>query len=337
MGVTQHLVFDPANAADSANVGSFVRAGTDGTKIGSKNVASADWLNVASLLFDGAGTALTSTLVSGKQALDVNLASPISVATDVDGFYNVSTNPTPDTVGEIFCTRAATPAITDQIQRVTAGAASADGVVAANVHGQDVNAFGMGYNGTTWDRLKSTSGALNVSDGGGSLTVDATAFDIRLLTTADHVTAHQGTSPWVVSATALDIRALTSSDVVSSWTKDGTGNAIGSHTGALDVYIAGGSITTSDAALANAAVAHEATVAGVSAVSMSASPLSGRKYLLAANNGNKAMYLGTTGVTTATGFPLYPGQQIEMRAGASVDVKVIAAGAAQDMRVLQLS
>jgi hypothetical protein len=81
---------------------------------------------------------------------------------NLDGFYVALSNPTPDTVGAIFFQRAATPAITDQTFRVTGGAASSDAVVAANVHGLDVNSFLMGYNGTTWDRLNSLAGQLEI-------------------------------------------------------------------------------------------------------------------------------------------------------------------------------
>jgi hypothetical protein len=61
------------------------------------------------------------------------------------------------------------------------------------------------------------------------------------------ITVEQGTSPWVVSATDLDIRDLSSaSDSVAAWLSDGTGNAISSTAGALDVNIASGAITVTE-------------------------------------------------------------------------------------------
>ena len=83
------LVFDVTDTdtrAASANTGAWVRAGTDGDLIGSQTIAASEWLQTASALFDGAGTALTSTLISGKQSLDVAIAnaSVVVTATNLD-------------------------------------------------------------------------------------------------------------------------------------------------------------------------------------------------------------------------------------------------------------
>ncbi len=111
---------------------------------------------VISYLFSGT-TAITTTNVSGKDGLDVNIINPINV--DLDGVYDGVTNTNPDNVGLIAHVRAATPADANQTFRFTGGAASSDNVVAANVHGLDVNSFGMVFDGTTWDRLLGTAGA----------------------------------------------------------------------------------------------------------------------------------------------------------------------------------
>lgn len=218
MSVTNRLLFDVTDAtsiAASANVGSWLRAGTDGALIDSKLIASTEWLQTASALFDGVGNALSST-----------------------------------------------------------------------------------------------TGALHISDGGASLTVDAVNLDIR------------------------DLAAAT--DSVSSWMKDGTGTAIGSTAGALNVNISSGTVSTNDAALANAAIVAAATVVGATLIS-ACTAQTARKYAFFYNNGNKAMYLGSTGNTTADGFPMYPGMGYEFRAGQAIDFKVIADGAAQDLRHMQLA
>lgn len=115
---------------------------------------------VVSFLSGAAGIPLTSTTVGAKEALDVNVANQISVS--VDGIYDGVNNLSPDSVGFIGHTRGAAPAIADQVFRSTGGAASADDVTAANVHGLDVNSFGMLFDGTAWDRARGTSGAANV-------------------------------------------------------------------------------------------------------------------------------------------------------------------------------
>lgn len=198
------------------------------------------------------------------------------------------------------------------------------------------------------------SDALKVNFSNASLAVTATDLDIRDLVFATDkvdvsgssvsisgtVAVTQSTSPWVVSATNLDIRDLAAAtDSVSAWTKDGSGNAITSTTGWLDVNVAGFSatVTVTDAALANTAISANTTVAGITLTSAISSILSARKYAYFYNNGNKGMYLGTTGTTVGTGFPMYPGMALEFRAGAAIDFKVIADGATQDLRHLQLS
>lgn len=112
----------------SDNVGAWLRAGTDGDQISSTNVG-------------------------GKEGLDVNIINPLTV--NIDGVYDGVNNTDPDNVGAIFHVRSATPGDADQTKRTTGAAASSDAIVAANFHGQDVNSALLGFNGTTWDRIRS--------------------------------------------------------------------------------------------------------------------------------------------------------------------------------------
>jgi hypothetical protein len=139
-------------------------------------------------------TKLTRTTVGGKEALDVNITNDIAVA--LNGVYDAVDNLLPDNAGLIGNTRAASPDETGQVERITVGAASADNVVAANVHGLDTNSFGMVYDGTAWDRMLGTGGAVHIHDGGNTITVDGT------------VAVTQSTSPWVVSDAALANTAI---------------------------------------------------------------------------------------------------------------------------------
>lgn len=193
------LVFDTTDAdsiLDSANVGAWLRAGADGAFIDHQTIAASEWLQVVSATADGAGNLITST----GGALDVNLKSPITVDTDIKGIYNVSTNPTPDNVGLIVNTRGATPGATTQIERLTAGAASSNGVVAADVHALDTNSFGMLYNGTTWDRWQGTGGSANVNVTGGTITVSDAALANTAVATAASVLAVDNTAQAAVAA-----------------------------------------------------------------------------------------------------------------------------------------
>lgn len=80
------LIFDTTDVntiADGDSVGAYLRS-SDGTLIDKATINSVERLAVDSTLKDGAGTALTSTLVGGKQALDVYIAEGINVEVDLD-------------------------------------------------------------------------------------------------------------------------------------------------------------------------------------------------------------------------------------------------------------
>jgi hypothetical protein len=174
-----------------------------------------------------------------------------------------------------------------------------------------------------------------------SIAVTATDLDIRDLTQSDEITVFQGTSPWVVSATDLDIRDLDAAqDSIQSNTFDGAGNAISSTSGALDVYITGSDpLTINDAALANTAIAAASNDLAVAdtAEDAVASPLAARKYLFIHNNGNRQIFVGQSGVSSANGFPLSPGSTLELRAGAAIDIEWVGPNTNQQIRTLELS
>lgn len=167
--------------------------------------------------------------------------------------------------------------------------------------------------------ISSTSGALNtfltntsiaVTDNGGSLTVDAVNLDIRDLSF--------------------------STDSVTSRLNDGSGNAITSTSNALDVNIKSGDL---DDSLANTAVVTGSTSIPTTAggTDLRATDLANRKWLTLYNNGNKTVFVGPSGVSAATGFPLPAGAALEMRAGPAINLFAISSNGTQDVRTLELS
>jgi hypothetical protein len=154
------------------------------------------------------------------------------------------------------------------------------------------------------------SGNIGVTDAGGSLTVDAVNLDIRDLTAA--------------------------SDSVASWLNDGSGNAITSTGGALDVNIANAGEISIDFTH-NTAIAASAESVTTSSGALIASPLANRENVWVYNHGNKVVYLGQSGVTTGTGFPIFPGSLLEAKIGAAVAIHAVAESGTQDVRVLQAS
>lgn len=261
--------------------------------------------NVGAYLRSADGTLLTHTDVGGKKALDVRVAEGINVEVDLD---------------------------------------AADDSVASWTNDGAGNPIG------------STGGALHISDAGGSLTVDAVDLDIRNLVfatdkvdvTGSSVTATQGTSPWVVGdgggsltvdAVDLDIRNLlhTQDSVrLGDGTDFYTSTTIGPDIG-LDVNVIGGTITASDAALANTAVSNEANSVTTVEENLVTTGLANRKYLFTYNHGSKASFIGTTGVTSANGFPIFPGTGYEFRAGPAIVLRTITDSGTTDMRNLQFS
>jgi len=156
-------LFDQTDTADLDgydNLGAFLR-GESGNVITDRDISGQRHLDVFSALADGAGTALTSTLVGSDQALDVNMVNEISV--DVQGDYDVSTNATPDSVGMIAHDRGATQDETSQNIRPTGGAPSADNLDPTDIQALDMNSYLMGWDGSAWDRLTTDANGLQVS------------------------------------------------------------------------------------------------------------------------------------------------------------------------------
>lgn len=279
--------------------------------------------NVGAYLRSSDGTLLTHTDVGGKKALDVRVAEGINVEVDLDAADDSVASWTNDGAGN---------AITST---------SENGDQALDVHLSNTS---IAVTATDLD-IRDLSFATDSVDVSGS----EVSLDAATLAALETITVEQGTSPWVVGdgggsltvdASDLDIRDLSAAqDSVESWTHDGSGNAITSTTGWLDVNIAGGSVIVSDAALANSALKALAETVGTSAAQIvdGADELANRKYLYLYNNGNRVAYVGESGVTTSTGFPLPPGSILEARIGAAVDVYMIADAAAQNVRTLQLS
>lgn len=258
--------------------------------------------SVAAFLRVAAG-ALTSTGAAG--ALDVNVTNALAIAVDLDGDYDGATNLTPDSVGTLVHDRAAAPAIADQNKRTTGGAASSDAVVAANVHGADTNAFGMIFNGTTWDRMRGTSGSLNVSPIGAVADDDVDSGNPVKI-------GSRAVSGALTAVSASGDRADLLSDLYRRiWVNDAPN--------------IGGS---------NAAVSVDTTAGGVA---LFASPLAGRKKVEVQNLGNKAIFVGFGTVTAANGTRIAAGATFTSPLGPDLALKAIAETGTVDVRVLQLA
>lgn len=179
-------------------------------------------------------------------------------------------------------------------------------------------------------------GSINITDNGGSITVDGTVAATQsgswtvAATQSGTWTIDSITNPVTVTATNLDIRDLTH---VSDSVKIGDG------TDFLAINADGSinTVSTGDPALANTALAADDTDVTSTASNLVPSALANRKYLYVQNLGNRSIYIGPTGVTTATGFRLSPGAVLDARIGAAVSLFAITDSGTQDVRTLELS
>jgi lipopolysaccharide export system protein LptA len=270
-----------------------------------------DSANVGAFVRSADGTLITHTDNGGKLSLDVNVANAI----------DVSLSHTTDSVK-----------IGDGTDFL---AINNDGSINAVVSATNLDIRDLAFSTDKVDvsgSSVSVTGDVNVTQGTSPWVVSATNLDIRDLAFATDkvdvsgssvsitgdVNVTQGTSPWVVSATNLDIRDL-------AFATD-------------KVDVSGSSVTVNDAALANTAIKAVAQTIGTSAAQIltAGDLLASRKYVKLYNNaGSKVMYIGESGVTTSSGFPIFGGGILELRAGASAAIFAIGSDTGLNMRTLQ--
>ena len=186
--------------------------------------------------------------------------------------------------------------------------------------------------GTTLDAIETElldQGTTLDTIAGDTTSLDATLTALSKAEDSAHVSGDQGVMGLAVRNDTLASLVDTDGDYAPLQV-----NA----SGALYVAVEGG-ITTSDAALANTAIANAVNTlaAANTAEDLVASPLSNRKYLFAYNNDNRKIYVGATGVTAANGFPVSPGSYLELRAGAAIDIEWVSDKLGHDIRTMELS
>lgn len=255
--------------------------------------------SVAAFLRTSAG-ALTSTGAAG--ALDVNITNAISV--DADGVYSGG-NTNPDNIGIIGHVRGAAPADTDQTLRLTGGNPSSDNIDPANVFALDTMSFMHGWDGSAWDRVGVSSGALNVAPLG-NVADDAvdSGNPVKI--------GSRAVSGALTAVSATGDRADLLSDLYRRiWVNDQP-NVSGS----------------------NAAVSVDTTAGGVA---LFASPLAGRKKVEVQNLGNKAIFIGFGTVSDTNGIRVAAGATYTTALGPDLALKAIAESGTVDCRVLQLA
>lgn len=189
----------------------------------------------------------------------------------------------------------------------------------------------------TWNigTLGTITNVVHVDDNSGSLTVDGTVAATQSGSWTVAAT-QSGTWSATVTATDLDIRDLNAtSDAVAAYVKDGSGNAIGSTSGALNVYMSGGSIDVQNEA--NTAIENTAASVTTTSAALLSSQLANRKFMFVQNLGSKLTYIGKPGVSAANGMQLAPGMIFEFELGPALSLHAVSQAGTQDVRVMELS
>lgn len=266
---------------------------------------------IKTFLFTADGTAITQ---SGG-ALDVNIASSdISITvSEVDVYAEDSVHATGDIGTFMLAVR----------RDVAASGVSADG---------DYSSLNVDASGQLWVKDADVLAKLNAG-----LTVSATDLDIRNLVfatdkvdvTGSEVSLDAATlaalESITVSAIDLDIRSLAAAtDSVAAWANDGAGNAIGSLGGALRVTDHADTIAQAAPVIADTATAIAAAAT--------------QSKIMVQNLDSKTIYIGNSGVTSGTGYPVDKNEFIELPfSGTLYAITASGSTAVGNVRVLQLS
>lgn len=300
------LIFDPADLTDSDDVGAYVRS-SDGTLITHTNVGGKDGLDVnvinpitvASASDRAEDSAHTSGDV-GSYVLAVR-QDTLASSTSADGDY---ASFKVDAQGSLYVTDPALKASLDSVIKVD-NAAFTDGVSSG------VAIFGVDDANTYQPFKMNAAGELLV------------AADISVVTGSDKAedSAHASGD---IGAYVLSVRQ----DVLASSTS-ASGDYQSMKTDAL------GRMYINDAR--QSAVFSAVSVTDT-ATDLVAADLANRASIIVQNISNKSIYLGNSGVTTATGIKLNAGSSIELDVSSSVDLFAIAdTGVTAAVRILELA
>jgi hypothetical protein len=265
--------------------------------------STVDGDEVASFLHTQGG-ALTSTLVSGKEALDVNLVQSVALvvsATDLDIRNLVFATDKVDASGSAVSITG-TVAVTQSTSPWVVSASDLD--IRDLSHAQDSIKIGDG----TDFLAVNADGSINVV---GAFTVNG-----QYAEDSAHVSGNIGLYNLSVRSDAPSIATSADGDYASqtvdaynrSWVN--TGANVGMTNGAA-------SVTTTSGLLVAAAA--------------------GRRKILLQNLGSKALWFGASGVSAASGIRIASGGNYELEVGPALAVHAVADSGTLDVRWLQLA
>ena len=281
--------------------------------------------SVVSFMRDGAGNVITST----GGALDVNIdnASIAVTATDLDIRDLAFATDKVDVSGSSVTVTATNLDIrdlafaTDSVD-VSGSAVSITGTVAVT---QSTSPWVVSATDLDIRDLTHVSDSIKIGDGTDFLAVNADgsinvtgSFSINGQYAEDsaHVSGDVGLYNLAVRADAPAVASSASGDYASQ---------------TVDAYNRSWVNSGSNVSIANSAV----TVTTSSALLIAAA--AGQREIQVQNLGNKAIYYGASGVSTANGLMLPVGADVTLEIGPGIALHAVAVSGSQDIRVLQLA
>ena len=320
MGLNKdQLVLDTAALSESDNVGAYLR--------------SAD------------GTLLTHTDVGGKKALDVNIANTIAIsATDLDIRNLVFATDKVDVSGSTVALDSTTLAALESITATVSGTVEIGATSLAALENISATVSGTVEIGAT------SLAALE------NITVSATDLDIRNLIYSQDSVAVMGSTGNQLAINAdgsinavVDVQVSNGSDKaedvahisadIGTYVLSVRQDVLSASTSASGDYQsiktdAQGRTYVNGAAqsVAFSAVSVTATAGGTDLV---ATDLVNRKKILIQNVDTKAVYIGNSGVTVATGIKLAAGSSAEFEVSESCNLYAITASGTADVRIME--
>jgi len=297
------LIFDPAAPDDTNNVGSYLRAGTDGDLISSTNIGGKEALDVN--LVGGADSGIfdeDSAHTSGDKGQFI-----LAVRSDADASLV-------DTDGDYAPLQVDENGRLKVVADLEIAISMEKAEDSAHVSG-DIGSFSLGVRQDTLASSVDTDGdyaALKVNSRGAMWVAPVGTVADDAVDTENPVKIGTRALAGPLSAVASGDRADAISDLYRR------------------MYVN----TSANIGISASAVSIDDTAGGT----LVAAALAGRRTLLVSNRGNKPIYIGATGVTAAAGFTVNAGATISVDLGPNVDLYAIAdTGNTVACRVLQLA
>lgn len=296
------LIFDPADSAESDNIGSYTRAGSDGDLI-------------------------TSTLVGGKEALDVNV-----VASGDAGIYAEDSASVDGDNGQFIL------AVRNDVEGSLVDTDGDYGALQLDALGRlrviaDVDVSNLSEKAEDSAHVSGDEGSFVLAVAQATL---AASVDTDGDYAAFKLNARGGL--WTVPVGTVADDAVDTENPVKVGSRALSGalpaiSASGDRADALsDMYRR---IYINDSP--NISVVTSVTTVGAVAVALPAAAAAGRRRMMIQNTSNNDVYVGATGLTTTTGLRIAKGATLSLEIGQNVNMFAIASGAGNDVRVMELA